>query len=100
MLICDFPSVPASVNALKGMGIALEIDDFGTGYSCQSWLPGLRCKSLKIDYSFVNGMMRDAHSLEIIRAIIGPAGNLRMNVIAEGIETKIGQGFYREAAVG
>lgn len=106
VLICDFPSVLASVNALKAMGIALEIDDFGTGYSCLSWLPSLRCRSLKIDYSFVKGMMRDAHSLEIIRAIIGLAGNLKMNVIAEGIETKMqldvlrslgcrfGQGFY------
>jgi diguanylate cyclase (GGDEF)-like protein/PAS domain S-box-containing protein len=105
-MICDFPSVLASVNALKEMGIALEIDDFGTGYSCLSWLPSLRCKSLKIDYSFVTGMMRDAHSLEIIRTIVALAHNLKMNVIAEGIETKaqldvlrslgcrFGQGFY------
>ena len=104
--IHDFPPVLASVNALKEMGIALEIDDFGTGYSCLSWLPTLRCKSLKIDYSFVTGMMHDVHSLEIIRAIIGLARNLKMNVIAEGIETKmqldvlrslgcrLGQGFY------
>jgi EAL domain-containing protein (putative c-di-GMP-specific phosphodiesterase class I) len=106
VLIYDFPSVLASVNALKEMGIALEIDDFGTGYACLSWLPSLRCKYLKIDYSFVMGMMRDAHSLEIIRAIITLAQNLKMNVIAEGIETKtqldvlrslgcrFGQGFY------
>jgi diguanylate cyclase (GGDEF)-like protein/PAS domain S-box-containing protein len=104
--IHDFPSVLASVNALKEMGIALEIDDFGTGYSCLSWLPTLRCKSLKIDYSFVTGMMHDVHSLEIIRAIVGLAQSLNMNVIAEGIETKtqldvlrgmgcwFGQGFY------
>jgi len=106
VLIHDFPSVLASVNALREMGIALEIDDFGTGYSSLSWLPSLRCKSLKIDYSFVMGMIQDAHSLEVIRAIIGLAQNLKMNVIAEGIETKtqldvlrglgcqFGQGFY------
>jgi EAL domain-containing protein (putative c-di-GMP-specific phosphodiesterase class I) len=106
VLIYDFPSVVASVNALKEMGIALEIDDFGTGYSCLSWLPSLRCKSLKIDYSFVFGMTQDADSIEIIRAIIGLARNLKMDVIAEGIETKtqldvlrtlgcrFGQGFY------
>ena len=88
------------------MHIALDIDDFGTGCSSLSHLPLSRCKSLKIDRSFVTRMIDDAHSLEIVRAIIGLGHNLGINVIAEGIENQdqldllrsygcgFGQGFY------
>ena len=106
VLIDNLPSVLRVLNALKEMRIALEIDDFGTGYSCLRNLPLIPCKYLKVDRSFVRKMLEDNQSLEIVRAIIAVAQNLKMNVIAEGIETRtqldllrsyccrFGQGFY------
>lgn len=94
---------------LKALGIGLKIDDFGTGYSCLRYLSELPFDSLKIDRSFTLEMeARGAESPEaaIVRTIVAMAENLRMGVIAEGIETaeqvgrllamgcRFGQGYY------
>lgn len=68
-----------------GMGIA--IDDFGTGYSSLSYLYYFPIDTLKIDQSFVRAMGRDTKSLELVRSIVGLGKNLKMNIIAEGVET-------------
>jgi diguanylate cyclase (GGDEF)-like protein/PAS domain S-box-containing protein len=106
VLIDELPSVLTSLNGLKEMGISLEIDDFGTGYSSLSYLTLLPCQTLKIDRAFVMNILEDMHSVEVVRAILALAQNLRMNVIAEAIETqaqldllrslgcRLGQGFY------
>lgn len=68
-------------------GVRIQIDDFGTGYSSLSYLQALPIDELKIDASFIAGMLRNAEAAEIVRAIISLAKTLRLNVTAEGVET-------------
>jgi diguanylate cyclase (GGDEF)-like protein len=68
-------------------GVRIQIDDFGTGYSSLSYLQALPIDELKIDGSFIAGMMRNAEAAEIVRAIISLAKTLRLNVTAEGVES-------------
>jgi len=75
------------LEAIKSLGIQLAIDDFGTGYSCLERLYRLPVDTLKIDRSFVQLMLADPDSLEIIRSILLLARGLGMNVVAEGPET-------------
>jgi diguanylate cyclase len=75
--------VISKLNALKDIGIKIAIDDFGTGYSSMSYLKKFPIDTLKIDKSF----MRDS-DLEICSTIIAMARNMKLNVIAEGVETK------------
>ena len=72
---------------LRRMGFELHIDDFGTGYSSLSYLRRLPVNMLKIDRSFVSQMGEDAENAEIVRTIVQLARNLRMEVMAEGVET-------------
>lgn len=72
---------------LKSLGILLSIDDFGTGYSSLSYLNRFPMDTLKIDRSFVSSMDEGTENGEIVKTIVSLAKTLRMNVIAEGIET-------------
>jgi len=74
------------LNAFKEMGIRLSLDDFGTGYSSFSYLHQLPYDTLKIDRSFIAQLGNDGGSNEIVHAIIVLAHNLRMSVVAEGVE--------------
>lgn len=74
-------------NILHARGLGISIDDFGVGYSSLSRLKRLPIDALKIDRSFVQHMQNDQASLDIIRAIIDLAYNLKMEVVAEGVET-------------
>lgn len=72
---------------LKAADIDVSLDDFGTGYSSLSYLHALPFDTLKIDKSFVAGMALERSKLEIVRAILLLAHNLKMDVVAEGVET-------------
>ncbi|MEZ5423431.1 MAG: EAL domain-containing protein, partial [Pyrinomonadaceae bacterium] len=72
---------------LKRLGVLLSLDDFGTGYSSLSILHKLPFDTIKIDRSFVSGVGPNGEDSEILQTIISLAKNLRMKVIAEGIET-------------
>ena len=75
------------INQLRGLGIEMSLDDFGTGYSSLSYLHRLPVTFLKIDRSFVTRMTESGENREIVLTIVRLAQNLKMNVIAEGIET-------------
>ena len=75
------------LNKLKKIGVQLSMDDFGTGYSSLSYLHRLPFDTLKIDRSFVYSVGDEGENSEILQTIILLAKNLKMRVIAEGIET-------------
>jgi len=102
----DIQSVIDSVKKLQALNIELSIDDFGTGYSSLSYLHLFPIDSLKIDQSFVKNLHGDPGTLQIMESIVLLAHNLRMSVVAEGIEDEkqlntvyrlkcnYGQGYY------
>ncbi|MBW7903559.1 MAG: EAL domain-containing protein [Rhodocyclaceae bacterium] len=86
-LMDDVPRTIATLRELHGMGVSLSLDDFGTGYSSLSYLKRFPIDHLKIDQSFVSALFEEPDAEAIVRAIIGLAHNMRMDVIAEGVET-------------
>jgi diguanylate cyclase (GGDEF)-like protein len=76
------------LNRLKSMGINISIDDFGTGFSSLASLKRLPIDVLKIDQSFVREATSDPDDAALVMAIITLAHNLRLRVVAEGVETE------------
>lgn len=83
----DMAQVCEVMHACHAMGVRFALDDFGTGYSSLTYLKRLPAAVLKIDQSFVRGMLDDPDDLAIVEGIIGLATAFRRQVIAEGVET-------------
>ncbi|HEY4002499.1 MAG TPA: EAL domain-containing protein [Candidatus Xenobia bacterium] len=83
------------LRALRALGVSLSIDDFGTGYSSLGCLKMFPITSLKLDQSFVRGTTADTEDAAITRAIISMAHSLKMEVVAEGVETRDELDFLR-----
>ncbi|MFH1134735.1 MAG: PAS domain S-box protein [Pseudomonadota bacterium] len=81
------------MNSLRETGIRFSIDDFGTGYSSLSYLKRLPIDTLKIDRSFVCDAVDSKDDQEIIKTIVSMARNLRIDTVAEGVETLEQQDF-------
>jgi len=86
------------LSELCALGVRLSTDDFGTGYSSLSYLHRFPFERLKIDRSFIGKMDSDPKSEEIVRTIVTLAGNLHLEVVAEGIETE--KQFFRLRELG
>lgn len=87
-LIHDIETIISKMTELKSQGVHFALDDFGTGYSSLNYLARLPLTQLKIDQSFVQGMLLDSNSLEIAQTIILLADRMDLSVLAEGVETR------------
>ncbi len=83
----DTGRVVEVISRCHRLGVRFALDDFGTGYSSLSYLQRLPADTLKIDRSFVSGMLTSRSSLAIIEAVIGLASAFQCELVAEGIET-------------
>jgi EAL domain-containing protein (putative c-di-GMP-specific phosphodiesterase class I) len=86
--MADTAVVTAALARLRIRGFALSMDDFGTGYSSLAELHRMPFSELKIDRSFVSGMLLDREAMVITRAVIGLARTLGLRTVAEGVESE------------
>ena len=105
-VMADPAAAAEMLQQIKSLGVRLAIDDFGTGYSSLSYLHRFPLDTLKIDRSFISGAVDGSEGMEIARTIMPMAKNLRLDVVAEGVETieqvgllrrlqcKYAQGYY------
>ncbi len=90
------PAVMEWLHGIRALGIKLMIDDFGTGYSSLSYLKHFRAGALKIDKSFIAGVVDEVEDQSLVRAILAMAHSLDLPVVAEGVETQAQATWLRE----
>ena len=83
----DLPGVSTVIRNCFDLGVRFALDDFGTGYSSLTYLKRLPVSNLKIDQSFVRGMLNDPDDLAILEGVVGFAAAFHQDIVAEGVET-------------
>lgn len=86
-LVDDIRAANAALTKLADMGVALSIDDYGTGHSSLAHVRGLPVTCIKIDRSFVSGMLENPTDAAIVRSTVELASQIGIGVVAEGVET-------------
>jgi EAL domain-containing protein (putative c-di-GMP-specific phosphodiesterase class I) len=106
VLVTDFPAVQAQLKRFRDLGVAIGIDDFGSGYSNWAYLRQIPATSVKLDRSLLADLIPGKSDWHIVRGLISLVRDLRLTVVAEGIETELhyhllrgwgcqqGQGYY------
>ncbi|MET4326464.1 diguanylate cyclase (GGDEF)-like protein [Bradyrhizobium sp. i1.15.2] len=87
MLLSKYASAASVLNALLELGVTVALDDFGTGFSSLTYLRKLPFSRIKIDQSFIRDMLVQPDCAAIVKSVIGLARDLRIGVVAEGVET-------------
>ncbi len=87
VLMHDVPAAVRVLESLRDIGVHLSIDDFGTGYSSLNQLKNLPARQLKIDRSFVQDLETTGEARAVVKSLIQLAHAMRLNVVAEGVET-------------
>jgi diguanylate cyclase (GGDEF)-like protein len=112
MLLSGDEETAARLRRLKGLGVSIAVDDFGTGYSSLSYLKQFPVDALKIDKSFVDTVARSTADSALARTIVELGRGMRLETIAEGIETveqleqlrqldcQLGQGYHFSVPLG
>lgn len=88
IFINDFDSIKKIISELRSFGIKISLDDFGTGYSSLNYLKNVDFDELKIDKSFIQGVLTDERNSELLKAIDHIARIYDYSVVAEGVETQ------------
>ena len=87
VLMSDTVGTVTTLDELHDLGVAVAIDDFGTGYSSLSYLKRFAIDVVKLDRTFIEGLVTDAVDVEIASAVIRLTEALHMSTVAEGVET-------------
>lgn len=87
-IMADIDFSLRSMQALTEMGVTLAIDNFGSGLSSMHWIKKMPTQKVKIDKSFVMNMLSEPDNLAVVYAVIAMSHNLRMKVVASGVETE------------
>ena len=99
-VMMEGPEAILTLQKCKDLGYQLAIDDFGTGFSSLQYLASMPLNDLKIDRSFVMKMLKEEKSLSIVKSLVHMAGLLKLNLIAEGIETEQELALLKSLGVG
>jgi diguanylate cyclase (GGDEF)-like protein len=95
-MVMDNPDKAIDVlRQVKALGVSVAIDDFGIGYSSLAYLKRFPIDTVKVDRSFVEDIPADENSMAIAQAVIAMAHNLRLKVVAEGVESEGQLSFLR-----
>ncbi len=86
--LTETAATQALIQRCLGLGVGIALDDFGAGYSRLSSLKRLTVDTLKLDRSFVQGMLGDAQDLSLVESVIGLARNIGCSVLAKGVESR------------